>query len=285
MRSILEPGNLAAPIAKATSVQLRSETTCDKKGGGVQKETQSASSEILVERQGEVLVVTLNRPDRGNAVSDEMVARLAEVVEEADPEARAIVLRGAGEDFCVGRANPPPPKDAPALEALQLRKAHDVVFRAYGAIRNSLVPVIALVQGKALGFGCAIAAVADITLAADTARFQIPEFAHNILPTMVMSSLIDRVPLKALMYQVYTTKEISAERALAIGMASEVAPRAELETALEQVLASLLRAPRPALLAVKEYARGAQAIDMQKAVDYARALHAVINTASEMRRK
>jgi enoyl-CoA hydratase len=243
------------------------------------------NSDVIVKREGEVLSITLNRPDRGNAASDEMAVRLTEAVEQADPDIRAVVIRGAGEDFCVGRASPPRPKDAPAPEALQLRKAHDVVFRAYGAIRTSPVPVIALVQGRALGFGCAIAAVADITIAAADARFQVPEFAHNILPTMVMSSLIDRVPLKALMYQVYTTKEISAERALAIGIASEVVVSAELEAVLDQTLKSLLKAPRPALLAVKEYARGAQAIDIQKAVDYARSLHAVINTSSEMRRK
>lgn len=243
------------------------------------------NSDILVESQGEVLSITLNRPDLGNAASDEMAARLTEAIEGLDPNMRAVVLRGAGEDFCIGRASPPRAKDAPPLEALQLRKAHDVVFRAYGAIRNSPVPVIALVRGRALGFGCAIAGVADITIAAADARFQIPEFAHNIMPTMVMSSLIDRVPLKSLMYQVYTAKEMSAERALAIGIVSEVAASAELDAVLDQTLASLLKAPRPALLAVKEYARGAQAIDIQKAVDYARALHAVVNTSSEMRRK
>lgn len=243
------------------------------------------SPDILAERQGEILSVTLNRPERGNAVSDDMVARLAEIVELAESDLCAIVLCGAGVDFCVGRASSPRAKEAAVLEALQLRQAHDVVFRAYSAIRASKIPVVALVRGKALGFGCAIAAVADITIAAETARFQIPEFAHNIMPTMVMSALVDRVPLKALMHEVYTTREFSAQRALAIGVVSELAQEAELDKALSDVLASLLQAPRPALLAVKEYARGAQAIDMHKAVDYARALHAVVNTSSEMRRK
>ena len=76
------------------------------------------------------------------------------------------------------------------------------------------MPVIGVVQGRALGFGCAIAAVCDITLASDKAQFQVPEMAHNILPTMVMSSFIDRVPRKAFTYLVYSTAVISAERAL-----------------------------------------------------------------------
>ena len=79
--------------------------------------------------------------------------------------------------------------------------------RVWRAIRK--VPIIAVVHGRALGFGCAIAAACDITLAGDKAKFQVPEMAHNILPTMVMSSFVDRVPRKAMSYLVYSTAEIS----------------------------------------------------------------------------
>ena len=86
-------------------------------------------------------------------------------------------------------------------------------------------PVIGVVRGGALGFGCAIAAVCDITLAADTAQFQVPEMLHNIMPTMVMSALVDRVPRKAMSYFVYSTAMISAARAREAGLVSEVVPR------------------------------------------------------------
>ena len=99
-----------------------------------------------------------------------------------------------------------------------------MIFNAYGAIRNSPVPVIGVVQGRALGFGCAVAAVCDITLASDKAQFQVPEMAHNILPTMVMSSFVDRVPRKAFTYLVYSTAVIGAERALSFGIVSDVVP-------------------------------------------------------------
>jgi enoyl-CoA hydratase len=101
-----------------------------------------------------------------------------------------------------------------------VRGFFEAVFKCYGAIRNSAVPIIAVVQGRALGFGCAIAAVADITIASDAATFQVPEMAHNILPTMVMSSFVDRIPRKAFTYLVYSTAIISAERALNFGGAS-----------------------------------------------------------------
>jgi len=171
------------------------------------------------------------------------------------------------------------------MEALELRRAHDIVFRTYGLVRHSRAPVVAMVRGRALGFGFALAAIADITLAADSATFQIPEFAHNIMPTMVMSALIDRVPLKALMHRVYTAAAFGAEEALKIGAISAIEPASQLDNAFKSLLEQLLAAPTPALLAVKEFARNAQAIDINKAVEYARALHAVINSSTEMQRR
>jgi enoyl-CoA hydratase len=100
---------------------------------------------------------------------------------------------------------------------------------------------------------------------------------------MVMSALIDRVPLKALMHRVYTAETFGAEQALTIGAISAIEPAEQLGDALARVVERLLAAPPPALLAVKEFARNAQAIDINKAVEYARALHAVINSSSEMR--
>src|SRR5207248_1718117 len=80
-----------------------------------------------------------------------------------------VVLRGAGDDFCVGRETmgKRPPGQQP--DALELRRRNDVVFNCYGSFRRCEIPVIGMVKGRALGFGCAIAAVCDITLAADTA--------------------------------------------------------------------------------------------------------------------
>ena len=131
------------------------------------------------------------------------------------------MLRGAGKDFCIGRAQmgATPSKDPDALER---RTFSDVVFNCYGAMRNAKIPIVAVVQGRALGFGCAIAAACDITLASDQAVFQVPEMAHNILPTMVMSSFVDRVPRKAMSYLVYSQAAISAERALSFGIVSDV---------------------------------------------------------------
>lgn len=114
--------------------------------------------------------------------------------------------------------------------------------------------MIAVEKGRALDFGFAIAAVADMTLAADTAQFQIPEFAHSIMLTMVMSAIVDRVPLKAMMQHVYDTEPFSPERALTIGAISSIAPAAELDDALDAMVRCMVKrmlaAPPPASFAV-----------------------------------
>ena len=242
------------------------------------------SEAVIAERKGDVYAITLNQPESGNALSDPVIVQLGDLLAAVDPAVRLITIQGAGGDFCVGRAPPPPGTPRKQMEVLELQRAHDIVFRVYGLIRGARAPVIATVRGRALGFGFALAAVADVTFAADDATFQIPEFAHNIMPTMVASAMIDRVPLKAMMYRIYSTEPFGAVEALQMGAVSAVTRPATLDQEADKFVQRLLAAPTPALLAVKDYARNAQAIDINKAVEYARALHAVINTSSEMRR-
>ena len=240
------------------------------------------ADQILTARKGPVLEITLNRPEIGNAASDAMAIELAKLLLSAGESAEIVVLRGAGEDFCVGRETmgKRPPGAPP--EALELRRRNDVVFNCYGAFRRCEVPVIGVVKGRAFGFGCAIAAVCDITLAADTARFQVPEMQHNIMPTMVMSALVDRVPRKALTYLVWSTAIVTPARAREAGIVSEVFPAPELDGAVDALVAQIMKAPRPARVGCKDYARTALDMDVTGAVDFARSIHAVINSSSEM---
>src|SRR5665213_4412006 len=159
------------------------------------------TDEILAKQDGPILRITINQPARGNTVSNEMVAEMTRLVAGAEPAADLIVIRGAGKDFCLGRfrgAAPPAPP-----EALELRDSSDTIFDFYRTLRGAKVPVVCAVQGAAIGFGCALAAGCDITLAAAAAVFQTPEMEHNILPTVVLSTFVDRLPRKALAYLVY----------------------------------------------------------------------------------
>jgi enoyl-CoA hydratase/carnithine racemase len=243
------------------------------------------SNEILTQQDGAVLRVTINRPEQGNGMTDPMVVELTGIIREAPKTSQIIVLRGAGKEFCIGRAGmggPPPANDPTAYER---RDFSDIVFDCYGAMRASPIPVIAVVQGKALGFGCAIAAGCDVTIASDAAVFQVPEMAHNILPGMVMSSFIDRVTRKGMTYLVWSQALISAERAATFGIVSDVVSAAQLDQFVNDLTGSILKAPPVAIRGVKEFTRVAYDMPLAGAVDYARNLHAVINSAKEIRRK
>jgi enoyl-CoA hydratase/carnithine racemase len=191
------------------------------------------------------------------------------------------VFKGAGDDFCLGRDAMGQP--APVLEAYAMRERSEAIFNLYGAFRNAKVPIIGVVQGRAVGLGCALAALCDITMASDKARFQLPEMAHHIMPTIAMSALVDRVPRKAATYLVYSTQEIDAQRALMIGVVSNVVAANELDAAVVSLVERLKKTPLPALLAAKEYARSAFSMSTQAANDFARNLHATVNTFSGMR--
>ena len=242
------------------------------------------ADDILVKQDGPILRITLNEPKRGNAVTDDMVRRLTRLIGEAPKTSDIVVLRGAGKDFCVGRAGMGSrPKVEPTAYAR--RNFSDVVFDAYGAMRNCPIPIVCVVQGGAHGFGCAIAAACDITIAGDKAKFSVPEMAHQIMPTMVMSSFVDRVPRKAMSYLVYSQAEIGPERALSFGIVSDVIAAAKLDEAVETLCAAILMAPRPAIYGVKEYIKTAPDMAVFGAVEFARNLHATINSSGDMRRK
>ncbi len=239
------------------------------------------SQEITVRQDGPILHVTLNRGADGNGMTDDMVIELTLIIDTAPKTSRLVLLRGAGAEFCIGRAGVKPP--AADAQALDRRREFDVVFSCYGAFRRSPVPVIGVVQGKALGLGCALAALCDITIASDNATFQVPEMGHHIMPGMVLSALIDRVPRKAITYLVQTTATIGAERALTFGLVSEVVPAAALDAKVAEVCAAILKAPPIATEGVKEYVSRAMDMDVASAVDFARNLHAVLNSSREIK--
>jgi enoyl-CoA hydratase len=241
-----------------------------------------AKNDIKVKQDGAVLRITLNQPKRGNAVTDNMVRELTKLIKQAPKKSDIVVIRGAGDDFCVGRAGM---GARPAVEptAYTRRKFSDGVLDAYGAVGSCPMPIIAVVQGGAHGFGCAIAAACDITIASDKAKFSVPEMAHQIMPTMVLSSFVDRVPRKAAAYMLYSMFEISPERALSYGIVSDVVPARQLDAHVDQLIKAMLIAPSISLRSAKEYIRTGPDMPVAGAVEYARNLHAVINSAAEIR--
>jgi enoyl-CoA hydratase len=200
------------------------------------------ANHVLVERDGAFLNITFNRARLGNLVTAPMIKSFTDAVGNVkrDGGLRAVIVRGKGKDFCLGRD---PGKDKRAGGAP--RSAWDVheqvtslILDAYAVCRHCPVPVIAAVQGHARGFGSGIAGTCDLVLAADSARFSTPEMLHGIAPTLVMTALQD-VHRKALADLIYWGEPIDAQTALAIGIVSRIVTADTLDDALDALKARL----------------------------------------------
>jgi enoyl-CoA hydratase/carnithine racemase len=237
---------------------------------------------VLMQKDDDVTTITLNRPEVGNRQTDATWAGITQMLDEAGKTSRVILFKGAGADFCLGREamgqQPPTP-----LEAYAVRDRAETIFNLYGAFRNAKAPIIGVVQGRAVGLGCALAALCDITIAGDKARFSFPETAHRIMPTIAFSALVDRIPRKAATFMMYSAQEIDAHKALTFGLVSNAVPASELDSAVAILVEHLKKMPLAAVLALKEYARTAFGMSTQAATDFARNLHATVNSYSGMK--
>jgi len=229
------------------------------------------SDAFLVAAAGPIARITLNRPEVGNILTMDALRALGRTITElgAGAERRAILVTGAGKDFCLGRdTTGGPPKEKPT--AVQMRaNLTQPILDVYRALREAPVPVIAAVQGRASGLGCAFISGCDIAIASSSARFRLPEMEKDLPPTLAISALLHRVPPKMITTMVYSLGEIDAQTALAAGFVGRVVPDAELARATEELCATLAERTPIAVRTVKEYLRTALYMDAGGASDLA----------------
>ena len=127
------------------------------------------------------------------------------------------------------------------------------IMGLYDAIRFCPVPVIAAVSGDALGLGCAIAGICDMTLADESAVFQLPEMEYNLPPTLAISAIVERVGKKTAGFMAYSLTRLDAHAAQAVGLVNTVVPRGQLDSALQSLLATLTSRDPMSVMAIKEY--------------------------------
>lgn len=142
--------------------------------------------DVIITSENSIRTITLNRPEKRNALNDELIAALKNAFSEADADesVKCIVLRGAGKDFCSGADLSALQKIANASLEENLEDARSL-GELYKLIRRVRAPVIAAVHGRALAGGCGLAMSCDIILAASTARFGFPEVKIGFVPAMV----------------------------------------------------------------------------------------------------
>ncbi|MBX6387387.1 MAG: enoyl-CoA hydratase/isomerase family protein [Frankia sp.] len=169
---------------------------------------------VLTERAGAVLVATMNRPQRRNALSPSMMAALTEVLKgaEADPEVRAVVLAGAGPVFCAG------------LDLREFAAGADFRGLRWFYRESIATPVVAAVQGAALGGGFELVLACDVVVAAEGTRLGIPEVTRGLFAAGGGTTLSWRIPMVYALEMGLTGEPVTAERAAAMGLVNRVLP-------------------------------------------------------------
>ena len=217
---------------------------------------------------GRLGIVTLNRPDKLNAISADLKRALVQRFHEADgdPATSVVVLRAEGRSFCSGYdIAPNPARAARRHNALAWHESltDDVALEM--TPWDMKKPVIASVQGHCLGGGCELAMLCDLTIAADDAVFGEPEIRFsNVGPALVMPFIIG---LKRARELLYLGDTIDAHTALQYGLVNRVVPRAELETATLKFARRLALISPEALAGTKlAISRGADAAGFRNAI-------------------
>lgn len=210
-------------------------------------------SEILTSRENSILTITLNRPEKRNALNDALIDALKDALRKADKDAelRAILIEGAGKDFCSGAD----------LSALQKISESDVMenladaenmLELFALIRKIKFPVIAAVKGRALAGGCGLATACDLVLAAKSARFGYPEVKIGFVPAMVMAILRRNLSEKRSFELITQGFEFSAEEAEKINLINRVFEDESFDKDVKTYVSAYEKASRSAVILSKK---------------------------------
>jgi enoyl-CoA hydratase len=232
---------------------------------------------VRVTDADQVRTITIDRAEKSNLLTLEMIAVLARAFAGTPETAKAIHFTGTGADFCRGRD---PQGNPVTTNALELRAALvEPILTLYDAMAACPVPIVCSARGLSNGLGAALATASDITIASTNARFRLSEMEKNLPPTLAMSAMMRRVPQKALTFLVLGMDEIDAPMALSMGLVSSVVEDERLDAEVSRYLATLVARSRPALVAVKDYLRVAPELGPRSARDLAANLLAAVLTS------
>jgi len=203
---------------------------------------------VLYQPDGSIARITLNRPEKRNALNDRLIDQLKTFLRQAhhDPDIRVIVLSGAGSDFCAGADLAALQKISTASIGENLEDAQSLM-ELFMLLRSVRQPVIAAVAGRALAGGCGLALGCDLVIAADSAQFGFPEVKLGFVPAMVMAVLRRNVSEKKAFELIATGNAISAAEASALGLINKVVAASELQSTAESNARSLTKISPSAL--------------------------------------
>lgn len=212
--------------------------------------------ELITERRGDVLWLTFNRPDRRNAFDPALMEAFEAVILSPPQDVRAIVITGAGTAFCAGA-------DlrwmaTQALSEEEVAAGSTRISKMFAACDALPVPLVARVNGPAVGGGVGLTAIADVAVASEAATFQLAEVRVGLVPAMISPYVVRRIGPGRTREWVLTAERIDAATACAWGLVGKVAPPDRLDEAIAERLALLGKGAPGALAAAKAFMRWAE---------------------------
>ncbi|MEE1925566.1 enoyl-CoA hydratase/isomerase family protein [Pseudomonas sp. 148P] len=209
-------------------------------------------SVVLNDTADGVRTITLNRADKLNALNFALTEGLVAAFKaaDADDSVRAVVVTGAGRGFCAGADTREFAVLTPDNQDLVERRAA-LTTELQGLVKQMGKPVIAAVNGYAMGGGAGLAISCDLVLAGESARFGYPEVKHGIVAAIVMAGLVEHVGRKAAFELVATGRTVHADEARALGLVNRVLPDSQLLDEARALALSLAAHPVNAMQATK----------------------------------
>jgi enoyl-CoA hydratase len=234
---------------------------------------------VLYGAKDQVARIVVNRPGARNALSRQVVRELDAALARAaaDPEARVVVLTGAGEEAFATGGEPDDARAEGLLPGHEERGAFASLLRAFRSVGK---PVIARVNGECLSDGLALALACDLGIASNDATFGTPEVLRGIMPMRVMALLVRNCGRKKALELILTGMRISAREAERLGLVNHTVPVEELDARVNDLAADLASRSPGALRLGRDAFYGSADLELGAALDYLQTL-LTLNLASE----
>ncbi len=221
---------------------------------------------LIVERRGRVAIITVNRPEKLNALNVATRREILAVFEQlrGDPDVRVVVITGAGDKAFIAGADIQEFAGRTALEQRELMRAS----RAFDVMEDFPKPVIAMINGYALGGGCELAMACDLRIASTRAKLGQPEIKLGIIPGGGGTQRLPRLVGEGKAMELILTGEmIGAEEALRLGLVNQVVPPEELEPRTMELANKIAEMSPVALAAAKQAVKNASRLDLRAGLE------------------
>lgn len=234
---------------------------------------------ICFENEGELAVITLNRPNRRNALSLELMLELIDCLGQIEKERsfRAVVLAAAGKVFCSGHDL----SEMVGRDINEYRRIFDVCAQLMTKIQSIPQPIVAQVQGIATAAGCQLVATCDLAVASDQASFATPGVKIGLFCTTPMVALSRAIGRKRALQMLLTGDPVDATTAAEWGLINEVVPTSELAQATRNLAARIAEASALTIALGKQAFYAQIDLDQQKAYSYAKEVMSMNSLATD----